>query len=111
MLSTGLLRSCRQVLQKVPSIGHLDGVGSSHLNGLGESHESIAADDFGSGVFEEPGGDRAGLPVGQDIHRDGGLDIDEDGSVGPPPAENELVDAEYPWCPRWHGWGCELSQE
>lgn len=111
MSATDLLHGCREVLEEVPPICHLQCVGGGLPDGLGEGHQPVTADDLGAGVLAEPGGDCAGLAIRQHVHRPGGLDVDEDRSVGPSSAELELVDTEYPRRPVRHVWCRQLFQE
>ena len=109
--SASLLDGRREVLEEAPAICHLQRVRGGLPDGLGERHQAVSADDLGAGVLLEPGGDRASLSIGQHVHRPGGLNVDENGAVGPPLAEGELVDAEDPWGPCRHRRSGRLSQD
>nr|WP_228472845.1 hypothetical protein [Streptomyces cyaneochromogenes] len=106
-----LLYGRREVWEEVPAIGDFQSAGGRLSDGLGEGHQAVTAHDLGAGVLLEPSGNRVGLAVRQDVYGPEGHDVDEDRAVGPPFAERELIDAQYPRCLGRHGRGDQLTQQ
>lgn len=95
MLVTGLLQSCRQVLQQVPAIRDFQCMRGGFLYRLGVGGGPVPADDLRSRMVLEPGRERLRGTVGQHVHDPAGLDVDQHGAVGEALAEGELVHPQH----------------
>nr|WP_243761756.1 hypothetical protein [Streptomyces sp. YIM 98790] len=91
----GPLDGLDEVVEQVPAVRALDGVGCSGACAVGVGGSAVAADDLDTGVVGQPGGKGGGLTVRQNIDGVVGVDIDQDRAVGVPPAEGEVVHCEH----------------
>ena len=73
-----------QVLQQVEAVRHLHRPGSAAAGALGIGAGAVTGDDLHTGVGAQPGGERAGLAVGQQRHRAAALEVHQHGAVGVP---------------------------
>ena len=82
------------ILQQVPSIGDLSGIGCTFGGGLGVGRRTVAADQFDSGMSLEPRLDGGGVAVRQEIDDIIRLKVDDDGAVALSFAPGPVVDAD-----------------
>ena len=87
------------VLQQVPSIGDLLGLGRCFGGGLGVGRRAVAADQLDAGMGLEPRLDGRGVAVGQEVDDLAGLEVDDDGAVALSLAPGPVVDADEPRAP------------
>ena len=73
------------VLQEVPSIGDLLGVGRGFGGRLGVGRGTVAADQLDAGMGRQPGLDGRGVAIGQEVDDFTGLEVDDDGAVASAP--------------------------
>jgi hypothetical protein len=85
-----------EVVPKMPAVGDLDRVGQDAADSLGVGARSVPADDLDAGMGAQPGLQRVGAAVGQDIDSAAGLRVDQDRGVALPAAQREVVHAEHP---------------
>ena len=88
------------VLQQVPSIGDLPGLGRRLGGGLGVGRRAVPADQLDVGMGPEPRLDGRGITVRQEIDDVAGLEVDDDGAIALPLAPGPVVDADEPRGPR-----------
>ncbi|GLX38229.1 hypothetical protein Sros01_43020 [Streptomyces roseochromogenus] len=96
VLVAGFLHRGGEVLQQMPAVGDFNHVGGGFLDRTGVGRGPVPSDDLRTGVLAQPGGERLGGAVAQDVHDAAGLDVDQEGSVGAALAEGELVNAQDP---------------
>jgi hypothetical protein len=77
----GLLRCLAQVLPQVEPVGDLDRLRGSGADAVGVRAGPVPADRVDLGVPAQPGGERAGLAVGQHVYRPVTVHVDQDGVV------------------------------
>jgi hypothetical protein len=65
-----------EVVQQVPPVGYLHRVRGAMCGALGVAAGTIAADHLDAEVGVEPGGQRIGRTLGQDLHRPVSVHID-----------------------------------
>jgi hypothetical protein len=82
------------VLQEVPSIGDLLGLGRGFSGGLGVGRRTVAADQLDTGMSFEPRPDGRGVAVGQEIDDIVRLEVDDDRAVALSFAPGPVVDAD-----------------
>ena len=82
------------VLQQVPPIGDLQRLRRAFGDCLAIAAAAIPAHDFDAGTLGKPGGDRASLPVRQEIDDLARLEITQDRPVTLALAPSEVVDAD-----------------
>lgn len=80
----------------MPAVGDLLGAWRCLAHGTGVGAGPVPADDLRAGLFAQPGGEGRRIPVGQDVHHPGRLNVDQDSAVTPALAEGELVDSQHP---------------
>jgi hypothetical protein len=90
----GLLRRLAHVLPQVEPVGDLDRLRGSGADALGVGPGPVSAHSLDLGVLLKPGRQRAGLAVGQHVHRLMGAHVDQDGVVGLAAADREVIDTE-----------------
>jgi len=90
------LEGLAQVLGDVPAIGHLHRLRRSARRALGVGLAAIAANDLDPWMLLQPGRDRRGAAIGQEINHLMLRQIDEDRPIGMPFVLRPVVDAECP---------------
>src|SRR5512135_2972644 len=90
------LNRLTQVLQQMPAIGDLLGIGRRFGSGLGIVRPAVPADQFDAGMSREPGLDRFRVTVGQQINDPATLQVHDDGPVASPLAPGPVVDTDEP---------------
>src|SRR5512135_1041386 len=85
------------VLQEMPTIGDLLGLGRRLGGGLRVGRRTVAADQLDAGVGLEPGPDGRSVTIGQEIDDVARLEVDDDGAVALPFAPGPVVDADESW--------------
>jgi hypothetical protein len=83
-----------QVVPQVPAVGDLDRLRCSLPGGLGIGASAVPADDLGSGVRLQPGGEGGGLPIAEQVHRAVGGHVDQHRAVAMTAAQGEVVHAQ-----------------
>ena len=86
------------VLQQVPSVAHLSGLGSASARRIGVGAAAIAADHLGAGVFAQPRDERLGAAVRQEVDDAAPLEVAKDGAVAPAAAPRPVVHLEHARC-------------
>jgi hypothetical protein len=79
----------------VEPVGDLDRLRGSGADALGVRPGPVPAHRLDFGVPAQPGGERAGLAVGQHVHRLAGAHVDQDGVVRLAAADREVTGAEH----------------
>ncbi len=82
------------VLQQVPPIGDLQRLRGTLGGCFAIAAAAIAAHDLDAGTFREPVGDRASLPVRQEIDDPASLEIAQDRPIALSSPPGEIVDAD-----------------
>lgn len=95
MLGNAPLGSLAQVVPQVPSVCDLHGLGCPGGGSLREERCAVTADDLNAGAFVQPGGQAGCFPVGQQVHRSPGFDVDQHGPIEAALARRVLVDADH----------------
>jgi hypothetical protein len=75
----------------MPAIGHLHGFRRTVACAGGVRAGPVPADDLGARMITQPGGERLGLPVGQQVNRAAGVHVDQHGPVNVPAAQREII--------------------
>jgi hypothetical protein len=92
-----------EVVPHVPSVGAVLGARSAVAGAVGEERRAVAADDLDTGVLAQPGGQRLGLAVGQQVDGLTGLAVEQNGAVPSALPRGELVHPQHPrHRPGWH---------
>jgi hypothetical protein len=89
------LEGVGQVVYQVPALGHLQGAGGAARGPGGVHPISIAADHLDTRVMAEPGRQRVGRGIFQQIDRPMGVDIDQDRAVPMAATQSKLIDPEH----------------
>jgi hypothetical protein len=77
----GLPGRLAQVLPQVEPVGDLDRLRGPGADAVGIRAGPVPANGLDLGVLAQPGGEGAGLAVGQHVHRLVGVHVDQDGVV------------------------------
>ena len=88
------LKSIREVVDDVPTIGHLQGIRSTAPRRAGIHAISIAADDLYAGVFGQPANQRFRGWVLTQVDDVVVVTVDHIRAVAPPAAKGEFIDPE-----------------
>jgi hypothetical protein len=80
----------------MPAVGDLDRLRRGLPGAVGVGAGAVPADDLGSRVLPQPGGEGGRLPVGQQVHRLVGGHVDQHGAVGVAAAQREVVHPQHP---------------
>jgi hypothetical protein len=83
-----------EVAQQVPAIGDVHGLRRTAPGAVGVDVGPVAGDHLHAGVVAQPGGERAGVAVGQEIDDGVALEVDQDGAVAAALAPRPLVHPE-----------------
>ena len=86
------------ILQQVPAVCHLYGVGHGPARGISKRATTIAADDLGSRMRSEPVNQRVGIAIGQEIDNTMPLKINKNGPVAVAAAPSPFVNPKHAWC-------------
>ena len=97
-----------QVAQQVPTIRDLDGVGRALARAVRIGAGAVARDHLDAGVGAQPGRERLGPPVGQQIHDPVALEVDEHRPVAVAAAPRPIIHREH--ARRWRGLGAALGR-
>lgn len=81
MLSDAALGGLVEVVPEMPPVRDLDGLRCTGGGALGEERRPIPAYDLDAGSIGESGRQTRCLPVGQQVDRTAGLDVDKNGAV------------------------------
>lgn len=81
MLGDAPLGGLAEVVPEMPPVCDLDGLRCTGGGALGEERRPVPAHDLDAGPMGEPGRQARCLPVGQQVDRAAGLDVDENGAV------------------------------
>jgi hypothetical protein len=81
----------------VEAIGHLDRVWRTLAGTVSVRAATVAADHLRAAVHDEPGRERLGRAVGEEVDRPMGPQIDQDRDVVVAAPQGEIVDAEHGW--------------
>jgi hypothetical protein len=95
MPGDGSLDVLGKVVPRVPPIGDLLSERRSVGCGFGIGASPVPADHATAGMLTQPRGERFRSPVRQHIHRTAHAQVDEHGAVDMPPAQREIIHAEY----------------
>src|SRR5712691_7669705 len=95
------LSSIRQVVEDVPTIGHLDGVRSTASCSAGVRAISVAADDLRARMFGQPTNQRISGRVLEQVDHLVPTTIDENRAVTAPAPKREFI---HPKDPRRLNW-------
>src|SRR5581483_8058450 len=78
-------------------VGDLNGLRSTVACGLTVAPAPIPADDLGMAMRLQPGEDRLGLAIWQEVDYTAPLEVDKDRSIAMAPTEGEVVDPQHAW--------------
>ena len=101
------LQRLDQVLDQMPTIGHLDRLRRTFPGGLRIRRSAITADDLDAGMLPEPGATRLGLAILEQLDDPSLLEVDQDGAVAMAFAEGPVVRKRRPrsrsraFCGEW----------
>lgn len=90
----GLLDVFGEVVPQVPPVGDLNGLRGADAGAFGVGAGPVPADDLHAAVLSEPGGKGAGFPVGQDVDRPTGIDVDQHRRIPVASAQSEVIHAQ-----------------
>ncbi len=79
----------------MPSISNLHRIWAGRGRSEAAAAVAITADDLGAGVRGQPRDESVGRTVGKQIDHRRGVDVDQDGAVGPALAEGEVVHPQH----------------
>lgn len=85
-----------QVVPQMPAIGDLHRLRGGHRGGFGVGVGPVAADHLDLRPSVQPGCDRRGLSIREQIHRATTGHVDHDGAVDVAAAQREVVDPQQP---------------
>jgi hypothetical protein len=88
-----LLKRLTKIAQKVKPVRNLNGVWWAFPCPFGIGSGAIPTNDLYTWVSEQPVFKRFGLAVRQQINRDPFFKINQDGSIGPPTPEREVINS------------------
>ena len=95
MAAEEVLQRIGQVVDQVPAVGHLDGVGRAVPRPFGIGAAAVAGDDLDAGMRPQPGRQAAAGAIGQEIDGAVPLQVDQDRAVGQALVDRPVVDAEH----------------
>jgi hypothetical protein len=81
-----------QILEEMPPVGNLNGIGSNLMCPFSVRTCSIAANELDSRMLLQPGAQRLGCALRQELNRAVVIKVDQDGAIGLAFAEGEIVD-------------------
>jgi hypothetical protein len=102
------LKRVHQIVDEVPPIGHLHGIGSTAPRRAGIDTVAITADDLHARVFAQPA-DQCGGGIFQQVDDVVSPCIDQDRAVASSATEGELVDTEDLWRLNRRVWECSYQ--
>ena len=85
-----------QVLQQVPAVGDLHGLGGTLRRRLGVGRRTVPADDLDPGMLLEPRRDSVPLAVGEQVDDVTALQVHDDGAVTLSLAPRPVIDPHDP---------------
>ncbi len=94
------LQGIGAVAQQMPAVADLECLGRALPDAVGVGAGPVAGHDLDRGMPLQPGGEGAGLPVGQQIDGAMALEVAEDGPVTLAAAEGEVVNTNHAQCRR-----------
>ena len=97
MLIGDILDGITKVVQQVPAIRDLNGVGSPLTDTVRIGTGAITRDDFDPGMGAQPGRERRRLTVRQQVDNLVLLQIDQDGAVAMATPPSPVVHSKYAW--------------
>ncbi len=89
-----------EIIDHVPAVGDLDGLGRAARNAVGVQSTTIAGRHLDRRVRLKPRGDAVGRAIGQQVGRSMPLQITDNGAVAPPTFVGPVVAANDPGVPR-----------
>jgi hypothetical protein len=95
VVGDGSVHRVGQVVHQMPSVGDLDRVGCAAGGAFGVAAGPISTDNFDAGMRVEPGGQRVGAAVVEDVDHLVSTHIDQDGAVAVAAPPGEVVDAQH----------------
>jgi hypothetical protein len=87
-----------QITHEVPAICYLHRIGCAQSSSLGIGASTVPADHFDSRMLPEPSCKGFSTAVSQQINRPMRTQIHQNGSVGVPSPQREIIDAKDAWC-------------
>jgi hypothetical protein len=84
-----------RVVEDVPAVEDLHGVGRAQRRAAGVLRRAIADDDLDARMLRQPGGQARPRPLGQQVDRAARLQVDEHGPEPQPASPGPIVDAEH----------------
>ena len=87
-----------QAAQDVPAVGDLDGIWCAFADTTSIFGGTITRDNLNARMALQPGHNRFGGSVWQQIDHSMSLAVDKNCSVHSTTTECEIVQAKYPWC-------------
>ena len=89
------LQRLDQILEDVPTIGHLDRLRRTLAGRFCIRCGAVTADHLETGILAEPGRQGLGLAILEEIDDPSPLQVDQDGAVAMPLPEGPVVDSEH----------------
>jgi hypothetical protein len=90
-----LLHVLGQVVPQVPPVGHLDRRRRAGAGAMGVAAGAVSADHRHTRVLAQPGRERVGFPVWQQVDRMMGVQVDQYGAVAVAAPQREVVHAQH----------------
>src|SRR5713226_3600411 len=105
------LKRVHQIVDEVPPIGHLHGIGSTAPRRAGIDTVAIAADDLCAGMFAQPADQCTAGGIFQQVDDVVSPCIVHDCAVASSVSEGELVDTEDLWRLNPRVWECSYQAQ
>lgn len=93
-----VLKGSTQVGQDMPAIGDLLCTRRSLPSSVGVGSSPITTHDLDARMFPEPGGQRLGSSIGEEVYPAAVLQINQDRAIGLAAAEREVINAKHTGC-------------
>jgi hypothetical protein len=94
-----------EIVQQVPAVRDLLGIGSALANPVGVRTGAVARDDLWAGMGDQPLGEPGGEAVREQVHHRPAFEVDEDSAIGVAFTQRPVIDAEHPWGRARGEWG------
>lgn len=112
LVSQHLLEGLDQIPEHMEAVGNLAGLGSAPAGPFRTARAAIPTDHLNARMPLQPGGQRIGLAIRQQVEHVPPFEIHQDGPIPAPAPKAPIVDAHHAGCRRsGHGRAAHLPQQ